>query len=297
MLKFITAVTMLLNFASCSFPDQGTMSDVQKDLTDRNKIVETFAAIEGVYEGEIFSTNQNRSEPARLILTYREVPVGTDNDGQIRYRPRLFARFNRPNVLRLDNKLEGVFEPVTGDITLSSLANEQEAFYIRTRLQTNRIKGTLRLGAQVYGVIDVVLVTRELPDDTTEDENQRQRIRRRLLSLAGEYQAEVTNIEMLVPNISIDSFRPETFSIRVSETQGKLPQLVLYYRKSNSFLVVQAQVDYRPELQPEEISFKVPRGTGPGQETFDFFGTWDKGVIEGRIVYPTFVGKLRAVKK
>jgi hypothetical protein len=297
MLKLMIATTMLLIFASCSFPDQGVMSDIQKDLTDRNKIVEAFAAIEGVYEGEIFSPSQNRSEPARLILTYREVPVGTDNDGQIRYRPRLFARFNRPNVLKLDNKLEGVFEPVTGDLTLSSLPTEQEAFYIRTRLESNRIKGTLRLGAQIYGILDVVRVSRELPDDTTEDENQRQRIRNKLLNLAGDYEAQVTDIEVLVPNISIDPFRPETFSIRISETQGKLPQLVLHYRKSDAFLVVQAQVEYRPDLQPEEISFKVPRGTGPGQETFDFFGIWDKGVIEGRIVYPTFVGKLRAVKK
>lgn len=296
MMQVIVGLMVFVSLWSCSFPEQGTMSDVQKDLSDRNKIVDAFGAIEGVYEGHVFFPNQNRRQEARLILTYREVPVGTDSDGQIRYRPRLFARFNRPEVLVMDNKLEGVFEPVTGDITLSSLASEPESFYIRTRVQSHQIQGTLRLGAQIYGILDVTRVTRDLPDDTDEDENQRQRIRTKLVSLAGDYQARVTDIELLVPNINIKPFVVDTFSIRVSETQGRMPQLILYYRKSPAFLVVQSVVDYRPALQPEEISFKTPRG-GAGQETFDFFGTIDNGVIEGQIVYPTFVGKLRAVKR
>jgi len=295
-IKLVTLGFMSFLLASCSFPEPGAMGDVQKDLGDRNKIVEAFSAIEGVYEGQVFLPNQNRSQPARLILTYREVPVGTDNDGQIRYRPRLFARFNRPNVLTLDNKMEGVFEPLTGDITLSSLPNEQEAFYIRTRVQSEQIKGTLRLGAQVYGVLDVVRVSRSLPDDSTEDENQRQRIRARLSNLVGDYDALVTDIDMLVPNINIQPFKVETFSIRISDTQGKIPQLILYYRQSQAFLVVQAPIVYRPELIPEEITFKAVKG-GPGQETFDFYGSWDNGVISGQIVYPTFSGKLRAVIK
>lgn len=295
-MKQVTVYLLGLFCAGCSFSDSGVMGDIQKDLGDRNKMIEAFSAIEGVYEGQVFLPNQNRNQPARLILTYREVAVGTDNDGQIRYRPRLFARFNRPNVLVLDNKLEGVFDPLTGDITLSSLPNEPEAFYIRTRIQSDQIKGTLRLGAQVYGELDVVRVSRTLPDDSNEDENQRQKIRAQLATLAGDYDASVTDIDILVPNINIKPFHVETFSIRISDTQGKLPKLILYYRQSNAFLVVQVPVDYRPHLFPEEVSFNAPRG-GAGQETFDFFGTWDNGVISGKIVYPTFIGTLRAVKK
>lgn len=281
---------------SCSFPERAPFAQVQKDLEERNKIIEAHKSIEGVYEGNISMSKTGRQMPVKLTLTYFESIINQDKDGQYQYRARLYAVLSRPEILSYDVKLEGVYEPVTGDITLSSVEGEKEKLYFRTRVINESILATLKVGAQNYGVLDVRLTQKELPQDIDENAEQRNRIRKKLQILAGEYQAKVTPTKILTPGVKLGPFTAQTFSLRVAETSDRLPQLVLYWRKSSQFLVVQTPVSYKPYLDQEEISWAFPRGGGL-QETFEFFGFLKDGVIQGEVVYPTFIGQLRAVKK
>lgn len=299
--KIFAGIGLAIFFVACSLPERGALNDVQRDLDERNKLVGAYEGVQGVYEGVIELSGLGRTTPARLVLTYREVPVGTDNDGQIRYRPRLLGRLDQPEELILNERLEGVFEPVTGDITLSSLQGQQakdsaDAYYFRTTLSGDRIVGDLRLGAQIYGRLNVTRTSVNLPDETDEFERLRQIVRNKLQVLEGDYEALITPTRYLVPGIGLGPFIASTFQIRIRETGREMPKLILYYKGPEKFMVVQSVIEYTPGTQPEEISFSVPRGQGL-QESFEFFGTFEQGVIEGEIVYPTFVGTLRAVKK
>lgn len=289
----LSLVTIFILISSCSFQSRPPLSDVQKDLQERNQIVQSYASIEGTYAGELYIRSQQRTIGAKLVVAYREVAVGSDNDGQIRYRPRLFARLSRPEMFLYDIKLEGVYEPLTGDITLTSPVGDKESYFLRTRLVDGQIKGELRLNAQILGTLAVKFESSELSDDINDQEEVNRLIVHELKKISGAYRARVTPDEFFDNLISFPAFNPETFNLILVEARGQMPQLVLYYRKSREFLVVQARVEYRPDLQPAQIRFESPRG-GPGQETFTFNGFLNRGKIEGEIVYPTFRGRLVA---
>lgn len=278
---------------SCSFQSRPPLSDVQKDLDERNQIVQSYASIEGTYVGELNIKSQSRIVGAKLAITYREVAVGSDNDGQIRYRPRLFARLSRPEMFLYDIKLEGVYEPLTGDLTLSSPPGDKESYFFRTRINNGQITGDLRINAQILGSLNVKFQSSDLSDDVNDQEEVNRLIAHELKKISGAYRARVTPDEFFDQLISFPAFNPETFNLILVESRDQMPQLFLYYRKSREFLVVQARVEYRPDLQPAQIRFETPRG-GPGQETFTFNGFLNRGKIEGEIVYPTFRGRLVA---
>ncbi len=279
---------------NCSIAgNDNEVTELQRDLNDRNKIVSSYQAIEGVYEGSLYLKQSNQTIPAKLIMTYREVSVGNDNEGQLRYRPRLFARFSRPEALFLDVKMEGVFEPTTRDITLSSIKEESESYYLRTQMDGDIIRGTLKLGEQNYGELNLKLKTKILPSEIDQEIELRQAIREKLAPLTGNYECLVTPD----PSSGLKPFSPEVFKLVVSESQGRLPQLMLYYRQSNAFVIVTTPVTYKPYLSPEEFSVKAERTANISQETFEIFALLNHGVIEGTISYPTFTGSLRAIKK
>jgi len=297
--KLLGLLAWALLLTACSFPDQQPMSDVQRDLEEREKLSQVFAQVQGVYAGEI-QLSGRESIPALLILGYREVAVGTDNDGQIKYRPRLIARLQRPSLLLADVKLEGVFEPATGDLTLTALANETERFYMQGRLRDGMIEAPLRLDAQTYGLLLVKRTTNIVPEETREDEAQKQRIRAHLQKLVGVYETKIVDIESVIPELEKKGEMPvEVFRLSIQEVGTRLPQLVLSYRSSKAVLLNQAPVEYRPELNPAEFNFQLPRGAN--QESATFRGvlreTGDEYLIEGEITYPTFTGRLVARRR
>ncbi|MCS6838708.1 MAG: hypothetical protein NZ480_07650 [Bdellovibrionaceae bacterium] len=282
----------------CSFPDQQPLGDLQRDLRDRDKINDIFRSIQGTYEGSLEFPQYQRSTEALLILSFRETPVGTDNDGQNKFRPRLTGRLIQKELIFPDIRFEGVYEPVTGDITLSTAPDAKDKYFFRTRLIGGVLQGELRSQDAIYGYLKVKQTSQDVPQIFNERKQEINRVKSILAPYVGQYEALVDEIEPFFSNISITPFAPG-FYIRLIEHMHELPTLELTFSMDH-LPVATGVVHLETRANPIEISVSIPRGPGVSL-SFNLVGHVIKDStqieIKGRITFPTFKGRIRAIRK
>jgi hypothetical protein len=292
MKKFALSLMMIFSLilSACAF--DGKDDTDQRDLEDREELLRTFSQIQGIYTGTI--ETQYKTMPAKLTITYREVVVGKDSDGQPRYRPVLVARLSRPELFALDIRMDGKYISRTGDLTLSTTEGGGEFLQGRGSILGGNYQATLsNANLGFYGILRVSLLTREIRTEENDDAEQRDRIRNRMNLLAGTF-AAVIKPDVTIPDETEDVIRSE-LRLLVEETDT-FPRLVAYYNhKCGALLPIRSTVTFRPEMVPPEISFATDSGTSGLK--ISFAGTFVNSAIEGRFQFPTFSGTLKAAKR
>lgn len=288
LLTVFTVTVFALMLSACAF-DSSNDTD-QRDLDDRNELVRSFSAIQGIYSGTI--ETQYKTMPAKLTITYREVEIGKDSDGQPRYRPVLVARLSRPELLTLDVRMNGKYIERTGDLTLSTVDNGGEYLQGRGYIRGTDYTATLTNASfGFYGTLRVSLLSREIKTEENDDQEQISRIRQRMKLLEGTYRA-VVKLDIPSPDYP-DVVRSELRLI-VEET-GAVPVLTAFYsHMCGAIKPIRARATYKPDLVPAELSFAT---TSDMDLRITFNGTWQNSVIDGYFQFPTLSGRLHAVPK
>lgn len=284
----IAASSLIL---SCGF-DSSHKSDEEREASDREELVQTYSQIQGVYRGAIHTSKKDLE--LKLTLTFKEVVVGKDSEGQPRYRPVLVARFSRPGLVVLDIRMEGTYSSSSGNLTLSTEANGGEYFQIRGQLIGSNLNGEIKTSSgSTYGQLSGKLETRQVQTAEGDDLEQADRIRKHLLKLAGTYEGVVTPEDITGP------FRASIrLDVEEELSSEKIPSLVAYYERiGGGSLSTRLKVQYFPERSPAEISFSSSGATGNNIERVSFLGIILDNEIRGQLSYPAFRAKFVANKK
>lgn len=91
---FLTAIM----FAACGAGTQESNANKQKEIDDRAALLSTLQPLTGVYEGEV--SNDSRGSypfPVELTVFLVDEPNGVNEDGELKFRPALRARYRRPD--------------------------------------------------------------------------------------------------------------------------------------------------------------------------------------------------------
>jgi hypothetical protein len=293
MMKNVWILALSLGLSACSFESNHGSQNEQRENEDRDSLIRAYSSIQGTYEGTLQTATKTLE--ARLTLTYKEVVVGRDSEGQPRYRPVLVARLSRPDLLTLDVRLEGRFVPETGDLTLTtqSKADENgnarivgEDLYLRSSIRNGELRAVVKTNGHDYGILNVRFSSRDVRSESIDDAEQMDRIRRRMQKIAGVYEGTATPDDVMGP------FR---FRMRIAiEESAGFPTLVVFYTRDQATVPVRMVVTYRPDRSPEEISFT---NTDSTHERVSFYGHYSNGMIDGILTYPTFRAEMRAVRR
>ncbi len=88
----------VIMFASCGSETQESNANKQKEIDDRAALLSTLQPLTGVYEGEVNNGSQGSYPfPVELTVFLVDEPNGVNEDGELKFRPALRARYRRPD--------------------------------------------------------------------------------------------------------------------------------------------------------------------------------------------------------
>jgi hypothetical protein len=279
-------------------------------LSEREKKIAAYKKIQGRYEGVI--ELGSRVISTRVTVSYIQIQNGVDVNNRPRFNVLLTLRLSRPELIVNDVTLQGDFDPlnrvVTGaDPSLSGGGvgggvggvgaplpggQQAEAFYFSGRVYEKdplELVGELRTKEQFYGRLRVVRVFEQVPSPADLDEELFNQILNLLKPLEGRYHAEHLTDKLEVLN---------KFEIRVVTGSGRLPSLMINYRRNEFTAAVTANLLYRPGFTPPKLSFSTSYSAGPGGVLMVSFDGELKpdGTIQGVLTHGNLSGPLRAKK-
>lgn len=290
---------------SCAFNETPSDPNRRRNLQDRQKLIDAYSAIQGVYEG-VYEIAGGATEKAELIVSYREQVVGKNQDGENIYQPLLRAKFSRPDSTLDDTRMEAAYIPETGDLTMTTQAvssngggavYDGEYYYIRGYLGSDgnltapvksasgSLMGTLRISKKSSEVV---------APPNGEDLEEYEEFKARLQKFVGQYRGRVT------PPRGGRNSEPFDLDIElriVDDFDGarKLrPTLVSFSRRSDGFSRSgRHKVTYINDRQKDELIF-VPAENATGYEAFSLSSIWTGKSFKGLISFPTFSGDFEA---
>lgn len=294
-MKNLTLVLVsALILAACSFDAKQDLS--KRELEKRNSIGKPFAAIEGVYVGDI-TQEDNSKVKLQISLSYREEDVGQDPDGQPTYRPILRATMIRPDLIALNSTLKGRYEEQTGDLTMSTAKDGGSYFFLRGEILNGHYNGIIRTDAGTYGYFQLKQVSSEVPSSATDDLAQIKRIRERMKALEGYYLVEIK------PDNRSDGSSAEpvynsiiTITVENAQLNGvssDYPVLIASYehRGDRSFAPIRSALTYRRERKPLPEVYFSNTSALIGHA---FLGTWTDSArdSQGNLLPPQLSGRM-----
>lgn len=292
--RFISTGLVTLSLAACAFDQSNNDPNRKRDLNNREKLVRAYESIQGVYEGE-FDT-PSRLEMVRLTISYTEVAVGKNENGEIRYQPELRARLSRLDRDILDTYFTATMITETSDLTLTTQQGGGEMMYIRGIISGGGFRAPVKNidGSQI-GTLNLRFVSKEVvappegPGNETYD-----RIKAILLPIQGTYKATVKRMEGKKDNSFVVDMQMRIEDMVVNGQV--LPVLVCYNRREDGLsLAARHTVIYNGNRNPIELTFSPPPN-GVGYTGWSMKAVFENNQIKGDIVYPTFVAPLVAKK-
>lgn len=275
------------SLSGCAFDKSDTDPNRKRDLVNREKLVRAYEGLQGVYEGTLVTPI--RTEMVRLTLSYTEVEVGKNQDGEIRYQPELRARFSRLTLDLFDIYMTASYIPETADLTLTTDNDGGESVYIRGYVINGHFSAPVKNRDGSYvGQVELDLVSKEVvapPDGTANDVYDR--IKARLVPISGQYSMTVTPYDRRYEAFKVDLL------IRIEDkiVEGqRIPALSSYSRREDGFSTAgKHSIAYNGTRRPEELTFE-PASTNAGYSAWSSKAIFENGKISGEIYYPTFQG-------
>lgn len=287
--KYLALLMLPLMMASCAFNESENDPNRRRQIEDRQKLVDSYSSLQGVYEGT-FTRMSGETEPVKFTFSYREQVSGTNQDGELIYRPFLLVKYERTSTTEDDNRLQGSFIPETGDLTLSTqtlgqdnICDGDDCLYMRGRWSNGNYNTLVKSRSGIeLGSISVTRTTTQVngPSDGElwdEYEEKKERIQKFVGKYIGKAKANIRGekdmeIEMILsvvdgprsegPKLQSTSYRTDGFSRAASHT-----------------------VTYNYRNGADQIVFKEAEGA-IGFDAYTMTATWKKGRITGDILFP-----------
>lgn len=279
-LKWILSTAIALTLTACAF-DKNSNTDREKEIENRQKLVEQYAPVVGVYQGTFTTSTTTQNIELRFYIV--DIPDGRNSDNQPKYRTALMARFDRENVVD-PVFMETSYLPQSGELFMS---NENASLAARGRLIDNVITGTVTKNGGVLGQVKVQLVSRESSAPSENDQAERnERARRIYEAIAGVYAGVIKLPPQVGPSFGavVEIFVAQ----RRDSNNNLVPYLSGYFRRDDDRsrereLIL--DIEYRSDVYPPEIDITTSPTKNPnGIYTISIGGTIENGVIKGTFV-------------
>lgn len=280
-----------LVLSSCAFSEgQGGMSDPnrRRQIEDRQKLVDSYSALQGVYEGTYTRTN-GAVEPVKFTFSYREQVAGTNQDGELIYRPILLVKYERISTTEEDNRMQGSFIPETGDLTLTTRTVGQdnvcdgECLYMKgTWLNGGYSSAVRSISGIVLGTINIQRVTTQVDGPSDGDvwddyEEEKERVQK----FVGKYIGKAKSNIRGEPDMEI-----EIILSVVDGPKSEGPKLIsTSYRTDGFSRAATHNVIYNYRNGADQIIFQPTQGA-MGFDAYTMTAFWENGEIKGDLRLP-----------
>lgn len=271
----------------------------RRQIEDRQKLVDSYSALQGVYEGTYTRTN-GMVEPVKFTFSYREQVAGTNQDGELIYRPVLLVKYERVSTTEEDNRMQGSFIPETGDLTLTTRVLGEnnicdgDCLYMKGTWSNGSYSSPVRsLSGVVLGTINITRVSTQVdgPSDGEiwdDYEEKKERVQKFVGKYIGKAKANVrgeSDIEIEIVLSVIDG------------TTATGPMLVsTSYRTDGFSRAATHNVIYNYRNGADQIIFQ-PSAGAVGFDAYTMTAYWDKGEITGELRLPKNAGRRFEAKR
>lgn len=295
-MRVLSALFLSLLLVGCSFSESNSDPTRRRNLEDRQKLIDAYSAIQGVYEGTFEPSTG--VEQVRLTISYREEVVGKNDDGENIYLPVLTGRFTRLNTSFFDTKLDASYIPETGDITLTTQKAEggtvrSDYYYVRGFIRDGVFESVVKSASgAVIGPINVRKVSSEVRSPSGDELEEYERYKARVSKFIGRYKAVVTRDPKMIFEIDIDIQVIEDFD----GNRGLRPILISNSRRTDGFSRAgRHTISYLTDRGVEELIF-TPRAGATGYEAYSLSAVWNdkEKSFKGTAVFPTFSAEFAA---
>lgn len=263
-----------LQLSACSFSGNNS-ANTQKEVADRQKLINTFSQITGTYKGQLITSSNNLV--IELSLFTLETKDGVNPDGSDRFRTVLKGVLRKIDPVGNSETFLARYIPETSELILTNSNNtlsNDDTHTINSVIVGRRIIGEAKSPTGTIGQIDLKFVnsSSEKPGQS-EIEETNNRIREQYNKIAGDYSGVALPPEGVMA--------PFAFSVRIYVTESIIngqstPALMANYRRDDDtggILELLLNVSYKSDLNPAKITM-----TGKG--AMNYFVTFE-GIVKG----------------
>lgn len=275
-LNWLLTPFMALLFSACAF-DKNTNTDLQREIENRNLLMQKYNRVTGVYRGTVVAGVSTQT--VELSFYTVDVKIGQTANGEPKFLPALMTRYRVLNTVEADVIMEATYLEETSQIFM---ANQGNTFGISGYFDGERITGDVIRNGGKWGTLNVTLVSRQssAPNDANDRAERNERYTRIYEAIVGIYKGTVIFDQTVAQPFNI------TVTITIDQVKDKdgfyMPALKADYTPDgdpNRNLALSMDVDYIPNTEPPEI--RLVSNQEKEEYSVTIAGTIHNGVITG----------------
>ena len=275
MLQKIILLVALLGLSACAF-DKDTSKANAKEVAERERQLQTYSKVTGLYRGTLTTGEAQQSVELRLFTLENE--AGKNSNGDERYSVVLRGNYRKMNPVGPGYNFKARYIPETAELIFTNDAalGADDIHTINAKLAGQKIVGEVKSLSGIIGVLDLSLSSTEARTPGNSENEYNESLFRQYAKIAGVYKGD--NVVDGKVNFTVTLTLQVIFDKKVPMLIGK------FHRDDDTSGIIDMNLTtaYQPDLVPAILSMTgtlVVPGNVPYSASF--YGTIENDTYTG----------------